>query len=527
MNATELLAMYERVADAPDAVAKLRRFVLDLAVRGRLHASGLQGWRRFTLGDLGAWGSGGTPLKGHPEYYGGGIPWLVIGDLNDSIVDRSAATLTEEGLLNSSAKLIEPGALLIAMYGSIGKLGITGFRCATNQAIAHCVPDATRVSVEFLFLLVKSLRTQLLSEGQGVAQQNISQRILKAVEVLTPPLAEQHRIVAKVEELMSLCDQLEATRTERESARDRLAAASLARLNAPAPDTFQSDARFALSVLPALSARPDQVKQLRQTILNLAVRGKLVPQIASDEPALALLERISAAKAELGLATRDARIRQAPTPEVPEHLTLFPPTWAVQSFENLFLFIDYRGGTPTKTRAGVPLITAKNVRMGFLASEPREYVSDDTCESWMTRGLPRFGDLFFTTEAPLGNVCVNEIEPPFALAQRVICLQPFGSLNTRFIMYAVMSELVQGWIEAKASGMTAKGIKAANLKPIALPIPPLAEQHRIVAKVDSLLALCDQLELSMIAGDGTRGRLLDVVLHEALTAPVDEALLTS
>jgi type I restriction enzyme, S subunit len=108
-----------------------------------------------------------------------------------------------------------------------------------------------------------------------------------------PPLAEQHRIVAKVDELMDLCDRLEAAQATREVVRDRLAAASLARLNAPDPDTFQADARFALATLPALTTRPDQIKALRQTILNLAVRGKLVPQDLNDEPASVLLRRVA------------------------------------------------------------------------------------------------------------------------------------------------------------------------------------------------------------------------------------------
>ena len=98
---------------------------------------------------------------------------------------------------------------------------------------------------------------------------------------------------------MALCDRLEAARAEREATRDRLAAASLARLNAPDPETFRDDARFALDALPALTTRPDQIKQLRQTILNLAVRGKLVPQDPNDEPASELLKRIAGEKARL------------------------------------------------------------------------------------------------------------------------------------------------------------------------------------------------------------------------------------
>ena len=127
-----------------------------------------------------------------------------------------------------------------------------------------------------------------------------------------PPLAEQHRIVAKVDELMGLCDRLEAARAAREATRDRLAAASLARLNAPDPETFQADARFALDALPALTTRPDQIKPLRQTILNLAVRGKLVPQDPNDEPASELLKDISKIRKKLYAEKRIPKPKELP-----------------------------------------------------------------------------------------------------------------------------------------------------------------------------------------------------------------------
>ena len=114
-----------------------------------------------------------------------------------------------------------------------------------------------------------------------------------------PPLAEQHRIVAKVDELMALCDRLEeARKTREEKSRDKLTAASLAHLTAPdtTPEDFPAHARFALEALPSLTTRPDQIKTLRQTILNLAVRGKLVEQDPADEPALHILAKISAAR---------------------------------------------------------------------------------------------------------------------------------------------------------------------------------------------------------------------------------------
>ena len=134
----------------------------------------------------------------------------------------------------------------------------------------------------------------------------------------------------------------------------------------------------------------------------------------------------------------------------------------------------------------------------------------------MTRGFPRVGDLFFTTEAPLGNVCLNDMDEPFALAQRVICMQRYADIDTRFLMYGLMSDSMRLLIEEHATGLTAKGIKAAKLKPLPIPIPPLAEQHRIVAKVDELLSLCDLLEGSLATVYDIRRRLLDAVLHKAL-----------
>ena len=270
-----------------------------------------------------------------------------------------------------------------------------------------------------------------------------------------------------------------------------MSAASLVRLNDPDPDpeVFRNHAAFALENLTPLTTRRDQIKALRQTILNLAVRGKLVEQDPNDEPASELLKRLAVEKVERKRKTGDVRVKMGFDPK-PDDLTMvFPPGWAVQSFENLFLFIDYRGKTPPKTNQGIPLITAKNIRMGYLNREPREYISGKTFKTWMTRGFPKIEDLFFTTEAPLANICLNDMDQPFALAQRVICFQPYGKINTKFLMFALMSDVMQSLIDTHATGMTAKGIKAAKLKPLPIPIPPLAacREHRIVCEVKNQL----------------------------------------
>ena len=161
-----------------------------------------------TLGEIGEWGSGGTPLSSKLEYYNGTIPWLIIEDLNDGIVTTSQKTITELGLKNSSAKIVEPSTLLIAMYGSIGKLGIAGISCATNQAIAYCRCNPGLIDVNFLFYYLLFSREKLLDMGKGNTQQNIGQAVLKEYPVPLPPLTEQHRIA----DLLSRADRLRRLR---------------------------------------------------------------------------------------------------------------------------------------------------------------------------------------------------------------------------------------------------------------------------------------------------------------------------
>jgi type I restriction enzyme S subunit len=157
-------------------------------------------WRHLTLKDVATWSSGGTPKAGTKEYYGGNIPWAVIGDLNDGQVTTTASTITEAGLSNSSAKVVAPGTLLVAMYGSIGKLGIAGVPMATNQAIACAVPNVD-VELGYLFHYIRSQRKALLHAGKGGAQQNISQTVLKAWPIPVPSVEEQRRIAAYLGEL--------------------------------------------------------------------------------------------------------------------------------------------------------------------------------------------------------------------------------------------------------------------------------------------------------------------------------------
>ena len=163
-------------------------------------------WEVKKMPQVVKWGSGGTPKATEKQYYDGGtIPWLIIGDLNDGIVTSSASKITELGLQNSSAKMIPAGTLLVAMYGSIGKLGITGIECCTNQAIAYA-KELHGVTTKYMFYYMALMKSELVSKGKGGTQKNISQTVLNSLDVIVPPLPEQERIVARIEELFSQLD---------------------------------------------------------------------------------------------------------------------------------------------------------------------------------------------------------------------------------------------------------------------------------------------------------------------------------
>ena len=148
-------------------------------------------------------------------------------------------------------------------------------------------------------------------------------------------------------------------------------------------------------------------------------------------------------------------------------------------------FIDYRGKTPPKRDKGIRLITAKNVKMGFIQRHPEEYIDPTVYDDWMTRGFPQVGDVLFTTEAPLGNVAQLDTDETVVIGQRLITLQPDRErIDPAFLKYALTSPGVQAELHSRATGATVQGIKAKLLKQIPIPLPPLEEQQRIVAVLD-------------------------------------------
>jgi type I restriction enzyme S subunit len=323
MNAEHLIALYERVAEAPDAIARLRRFVLDLAVRGKLVEQDSADepvsvvLRRvkvsaaptsvFALPSAWAWVKVGSVADSRlgkmlDRAKNKGVSRPYLRNINVRWFDFDLSNLIEMPFEDDELPefALRAGDVLICEGGEPGRAAVWDERAngIYFQKAIHRVRFASIVDpAYFVNALRASAEDGRLAESfTGTGIKHFTGKGLSGYCFPLPPLAEQYRNVAKVDELMALCDQLEAARTAREATRNRLTTASLTRLTAPDTDaeTFRSHARFTLDVLPALTTRPDQIKTLRQAILNLAVQGKLVEQSPADEPASVLLRRIEA-----------------------------------------------------------------------------------------------------------------------------------------------------------------------------------------------------------------------------------------
>jgi len=191
--------------------------------------------------------------------------------------------------------------------------------------------------------------------------------------------------------------------------------------------------------------------------------------------------------------------------------------WDFCKIEDYIKFIDYRGRTPKKTSDGLRLITAKNVKNGFIQKDPEEFVNPAIYNSWMTRGIPKLGDILFTTEAPLANVAQLNTNEKVVFAQRIIILQPQpNKIDQTFLKYMLLSKPIKQKILTNGTGATVQGIKASRLKEIAIYFPEsIPEQQAIVAKLDTLSTETKKLEAIYKKKLADLDELKKSILHKA------------
>ncbi len=566
MNAEHLLTHFDRLADAPDAIPRLRRFILDLAVRGklveqdpedepagellkritpekqRLVAEGKfksldttefdngaenvsfsipANWVWCRLDDIAAIARGGSPrpIKAYLTDDRDGINWIKIGDSERGsiYINETKEKIRPDGLKKS--RMVFPNDLILSNSMSFGYpyiLNIQG--CIHDGWLVIRTPDGLLDKLFLYNLLLSShSRNTFSNAAAGAVVQNLNADKVRRLSIPLPPLAEQHRIVAKVDELMALCDRLETAREEREATRNRLATASLARLNAPDPDpaVFQNHTAFALNNLTPLTTRPDQIKALRQTILNLAARGKLVEQDPEDEPAGELLRKVAETRKALVAERKMKRSKDLPPVEDQEIKFGIPAGWAVT---RMGVAYDVRDGThdsPRYVDEGYPLITSKNLSSGYLSFDETKLISEEDYIKISQRSAVVKGDILLAMIGSIGNPVIVDTDQPFAI-KNVALLKYFDPdySNPRFLRFFLLNAANE--MKALAAGGLQPFVSLSFLRNYPLALPPLAEQHRIVAKVDELMAVCDRLEASLAGGEETRGRLVEAVLHEAL-----------
>jgi type I restriction enzyme, S subunit len=566
VNPEQLLTHFDRISEAPDAIPRLRRFILDLAVRGKLveqdprdepagellkqiqeekarlvkegviksyeplstiteaeepfHLPAGWEWRRFA--EIAAIQSNLINPRDYKE-----SPHIAP----DNIESGTGRLLPYETIgasaVFSSKHLFYSGCILYSkIRPALAKAVIVDFDGLCSADMYPILPLLNRKYLH-RYMLTKVFIQQSISEDTRVAMPKINQASLSKILVAVPPLAEQHRIVTKVDELMALCDRLEAAQVERESRRDRLVASSLDRLNnGTGPDAFRDHARFYFSHLPRLTTRIEHIQQLRQTILNLAVRGKLVPQDPNDEPASKLLKRINAEQEEL-IKTRVLKPNGEDSQSLEEDLTFdLPQSWQWAPLSSIIVFGPQNGLSPKpSSRPDAPrAITLTATTSGQFNPQHFKRVEANILpdsEFWL-----RSGDLLFqrgNTREYVGIAAYYTGEPRlFLYPDLMMKVRVSQKASLRYVHLWAIAPPARTYFSTHATGAqaTMPKINQGTLLQLPVPIPPLAEQQRIVAKVEKLMALCGQLEAQLTTTQSESRHLLEAVLHEALVPAV-------
>lgn len=440
-------------------------------------------WEWCRLGYIGDWGSGATPSRTNTEYYNGNIPWLKTGDLNDGIITDIPETISDLALEKTSVRLNPVGSVLIAMYGAtIGKLGILSIPATTNQACCACLP--IRISNKFLFYFLMAHKVKFIKSAEGGAQPNISKEKIISTLMPVPPIQEQHRIVTKIEELLPYIEKYAQAETQ------------LNALNTSFPEA------------------------LKKSILQEAVQGRLVPQDPNDEPASVLLERIRAEKQALikagkikkdkhesVIVTRDKIPYESVdgkerciADEVPFDI---PESWCWCRLGTISWYFD-AGKSPNCIKQSVTgdeygVITTTSIQIGYFDENQNKLLplNFEVKEDMKVNS----GDILITRAGPMnrtGIACVvKDIHYNLILSDKTIRINMTDDLFDKdYIVTVLNSPNIREQIIGLMSGMDKQQVNISQdkYKTVFIPLPPLVEQKRIVAKIEELMQYCDKLK---------------------------------
>lgn len=571
---------FELMAEAPNGIQKLREMILQLAVQGklvrredvegtgheiykqlknsqfqkngkkrRLKTASLNPDARWDVPDHWAFttlesstrGSGvfidGDWVETKDQDPEGDVRLIQLADVGEGQYrDRSDRFMNSATAERLNCTYLEVGDVLIArMPDPLGRACIfPGDSKPSVTVVDVCIlrPNIECFSPNFLTVVINSanFRSLILEKATGTTRSRISRGNLAKLPLPIAPLEEQKRIVAKVDELMALCDDLEARKQNTHQTCIKLNDASIDKLlTAPSPAKFNRHWNRICDNFDLLYSKPENVAKLREAILQLAVQGKLVKQDPNDEPASVLLEKIYRRRcewiddAEEGYKeakTIESKIKRLRKKPIQPPSDKIPENWSWSTvIEACCLVVDCHNKTAPYVDKGIKLVRTSNIRKGQLNFVNVKYVNKSTYEYWSRRCPPLPGDILLTREAPVGEVAIIPENEILCMGQRMMLLRPFHDLMLKeYLLIAIMSPDFLSRLENSQIGATVKHLRVGDVEKAMIAVPSLREQKRIVAKVDQLMALCDELEARLIKGQTKSGRLLETAVKELLAA---------
>ena len=424
-----------------------------------------QGWEWSRMGSIGDWGAGATPAKGNTSYYGGNILWLRTGELNNSIVNDTEIKITDKALKECSLRMNKAGDVLIAMYGAtIGKVAIAGCELTTNQACCACTPIG--IFNYYLFYFLMGSQVDFIKKGEGGAQPNISREKLVAHLMPIPPIQEQHRIVERIKDVLPLTD------------------------------------KYALSQIALDELNRSINDKLKKSILQEAIQGKLVPQISEEGTAQELLEQIKTEKEKL---VKDGKLKKSALTdsvifkgddnkyyeqvgkeikEITEEILFdLPDKWQWCRIGTIFMHNNGKQLNKGNTKGKLmKYVTTSNLYWdGFVLDNLKEMPFK---ENEIERCMAVKGDLLVCEGGDIGRSCIWNYDFPIMLQNHIHKLRPYIPVCTKFFYYIFNLYNLTGLIGGKGIGI--QGFSSKALHNTLVPLPPLKEQHRIVAQIEKL-----------------------------------------
>lgn len=471
------------------------------------------GWVWCRLADL-AFSQAGYAFKANAfNEIGQGLPLIRIRDVGQPFSGTYFSGEYREEFL------VKSGDYLISMDGNFRVAPWTGQDALLNQRVSRLLFHVENVAQKFVADSLQLRLFDLQGTKAYTTVDHLSGGQISQSVIAFPPLAEQHRIVAKVDELMALCDQLEQQTDASLGAHQTLVETLLSVLTSAADHAqFASAWQRIAGHFDTLFTTEESIAQLKQTILQLAVMGKLVPQDPNDEPASELLKKIAAEKAKL---VKEGKIKKdKPFPPISDNEVPFelPDGWA---FCRLQEAIDVRDGThdSPKDATGVktyPLVTSKNFINGGIDFDSARQISEEDHLEISKRSLVEVDDILFSMiGGNIGNQVMVCDSRPFSV-KNVALFKYFLKSATYPRFFFLYTQELAAELQNQASGGAQPFVALGYLRNLVLALPPIAEQERIVAKVDELIVLCDQLKSRLCDAQTTQLHLADALVARAI-----------